>query len=145
LPPGARYDAGVGLVYNGSRVAVDYDFGLNENYFVFVGYDHFWEHDYHHYMLPHDRLEVVFRGSTMRNDYRVVGGHFVNEGFGREHIERLSGHHVEAVRAEDVRHSQPSRSVIGHDDRHSTRDDHQYDRRDDRQYDRRDTQRDYRY
>ncbi|HEY3913625.1 MAG TPA: DUF6600 domain-containing protein, partial [Verrucomicrobiae bacterium] len=51
LPPGARFEAGVGLVWNG-RVAVDVDFGLAPDAFVFIPFDHFWAHDYRAFLAP---------------------------------------------------------------------------------------------
>ena len=45
LPPSARFEVGVGLVWNGG-VAVDTDFGLGADMFVFLPFDHFWDHDY---------------------------------------------------------------------------------------------------
>ncbi|MBU6398732.1 MAG: hypothetical protein KGS61_00305 [Verrucomicrobia bacterium] len=89
LPPGAVFRAGVGLMYEG-RVAVDVGFGLGPDAFVFVGYDRFWDHDLHRFLLPRERLETVFVRSTIRNGYRVEQGHFFVEGLGRERMETLT-------------------------------------------------------
>jgi hypothetical protein len=51
LPPGARFEVGVGLIWNG-RVAVDTDFGLAPDAFVFLPFDHFWAHDYRGFLAP---------------------------------------------------------------------------------------------
>ena len=50
LPWEARYEVGVGLTFRGG-LALDIDFGLGMDAFVFVGRDHFWEHDYRGYMV----------------------------------------------------------------------------------------------
>lgn len=93
LPPGAYYEAGVGLFYRGG-LAVDVDFGLEPDAFVFVGYDHFWEHDYRPFLAPRDRVGLLFRSSIVLNGYRVADGRFVVEGFGRDRIAALTHHEV---------------------------------------------------
>ncbi len=51
LPPTAVFRGGVGLTFNG-RVGLDIDFGLNQTYFTFVAYDHFWDHDFRRFVAP---------------------------------------------------------------------------------------------
>jgi hypothetical protein len=89
LPPLAYYEAGVGLMYRG-RLALDVDFGLDADAFVFIGYDHFWDHDYRGFLAPRDRLGLLFRSSAVLNGYRVVDGRFVVEGLGRDRIAALT-------------------------------------------------------
>ncbi|HEV2210161.1 MAG TPA: DUF6600 domain-containing protein [Verrucomicrobiae bacterium] len=89
LPPGAVFRRGVGLWYGG-RLAVDVDFGLGPDAFVFVGYDHFWDHHLHGYLLPRARLAFEFRRSVIMNGYRVDHGRFVVEGLGREHMAAMT-------------------------------------------------------
>jgi hypothetical protein len=120
LPPGATYTVGVGLFFNG-HVAVDVDFGLGFDAFTFVAYDHFWDLDYRPFLLPHDRLELVFRGSRVANGYRVDHGRFVIEGLGHDHIAELTHHDVKIEREiHDTR--TPARGGFddrrGRDDRH---------------------------
>jgi len=93
LPPAAVYKPGVGLYFNGA-VALDVDFGLGVDDFMFVGYDHFWDHNLRPFFLPHDRLVVVFRGSLVLNGYRMDHGRFIIEGLGRDHIATLTHHDV---------------------------------------------------
>src|ERR1700722_13131979 len=97
LPPEARFDARLGLTFNG-HVGVDLDFGLGVGMYTFVGYDHFWEHDFHHWIVPHDRVVVIFRGSHLANDFRVVNGRFFNEGFGHERVAAWTHHDVRVER-----------------------------------------------
>jgi hypothetical protein len=97
LPPGARFQAGVGLLWNG-RVAVDVDFGLGADAFVFIPFGHFWDHDYRAFLAPSWRWPVLFRASILANGYRFAGGHFVVEGLGRERIGLLTHHEVVAGR-----------------------------------------------
>ncbi len=93
LPPGAVFRAGVGLWYNG-HLAVDVDFGLGANMFTFVSYDHFWDHNLHAYLLPPDRVRVVFHHSVVMNGYRLDHGRFVVEGLGHERMAALTHHEV---------------------------------------------------
>jgi hypothetical protein len=104
LPPGAVYRPGVGLYFNG-RAALDIDFGLNSTYFTFVPFDHFWDHDFRHYIAPRDFVARFYRRSVIVNNYHVVGGRFVIEGLGHERIGLLTHHdvHVEHVAMHDDR------------------------------------------
>ena len=107
LPPGTMFVDG-GWMYHGSRVAVGFDFGLGEGVFVFVGYDHFHDgffrmrgREYAFHVRP-DRVHLFYGRSVLRNEFRMDGhGRFVNEGLGRERIERLTNHRVEVARFEE--------------------------------------------
>jgi hypothetical protein len=119
LPPAATYQVGVGLLYKG-HLAPDVDFGLDMDVFTFVAYDHFWDHDFRPFLLPRERLELVFRGSRIANGYRVDHGRFVIEGLGHDHLATLTHHDVKAV--PDIHDSH----LQGHgnsDDRHGGHDD----------------------
>jgi hypothetical protein len=85
LPPAARFEVGVGLFFRGG-LAVDVDFGLAPDDYMFVGYDHFWDHDYRPFLLPRERVGLVFRTSLVMNDHRIVDGRLVFEGPGRERV-----------------------------------------------------------
>lgn len=116
LPPEARFEVGVGLSFHG-RVGVDLDFGLGAGLFTFVAYDHFWEHDFRHWVVPHDRIDFIFRGTRLANDFRVVNGHFVNEGIGRARIGELTHHEVRVERvAIHDRFGERDHGVPGRDD-----------------------------
>jgi hypothetical protein len=97
LPPQAEFVAGVGISIGGVAVAADFDFGLHADAFTFVGCDHIFEHDYAAVMLPSARVDVVFRASIVQNSYRLDGGRFVVEGFGRNDLAVRVGHPVEVV------------------------------------------------
>jgi hypothetical protein len=97
LPPTAVFRAGVGLTFNG-RVGLDIDFGLNQTYFTFVAFDHFWDHDFRRYVVPRDRVAYFYRTSLIVNNYRVVNGRFVVEGLGHERMAALTHHEVRVER-----------------------------------------------
>ena len=102
LPPSAQFVAGVGLMFNGS-VALDVDFGLGADAFVFVGADRFWEHDYRGFFLGRERAEYFYRHSVVRNGYRFEGGRFIVEGMGRDRLGVYTRHDVRLEQARDIR------------------------------------------
>jgi len=131
LPVGAIFVNGV-FMFHGVAVAADFDFGLGEACFTFVDYAHFHEgvfrmrgHEWV-YHIDRQRLHSFYGRSVLRNDFRRdEHGRFVNNGIGRDRVERLT--HVEhanfevrnpvgdrnrlaAQRAEDARNRNP---VVG--------------------------------
>jgi hypothetical protein len=93
LPPGARFEAGVGLFWNG-HLAVDADFALGPDAFVFIPFDRFWEHDYRAFLAPSWRWPDLFHRSVLANGYRFVGGRFIVDGIGRDRIGFLTHHEI---------------------------------------------------
>ena len=102
LPPAAEFRVGAGLFWGG-QVALDVDFGLGVDDFVFIGADHFWEHDYRAYWYPRDRYGYYYGHGVIRNGYRYEGGRFYNEGLGRDRWGAFTHHEMRAERAEDFR------------------------------------------
>jgi hypothetical protein len=125
LPPSAIYAPGVGITWNGA-VAVDADFGLAPDAFVFIPFGDFWVHDYVGFRAPGWRAHDLFRVSLVANHWGFVGGRFVFDGIGRDRIGILTHHTVFSER------------LIFHDD-HIAHDfdhfhggfDHGFDHRDD--------------
>ena len=84
-------------MFNGVRVGLDFDFGLGESCFTFVGYDHFHEgffrmrgHEWG-YHIGHERLHAFYGRSVIRNEFRKdEHGRFVNNGIGHDRIEHLT-------------------------------------------------------
>ncbi len=105
LPPVAVFRPGIGLCYNG-RLAVDVDFGLGVEMFTFVPYDRFWEHNLHVWLLPRERVELIYHRSVVLNGYRLDHGRFIVEGLGRERMAALTHHEI---REEAVLHGGPRR------------------------------------
>lgn len=106
LPPGAVFVGG-GWTFHGIHYGVDFDFGLGENYFVFVGCDHFHDgffrmrgHEYA-FHVPREQVHTFYGRSVLRNDFRRdKEGRLVNDGVGRDRIEHLT------QRREEVTHFQ---------------------------------------
>jgi hypothetical protein len=107
LPPGAVFVDG-GWMFHGVRYGVDFDFGLGANFFVFVGYDHFHDgffrmrgHEYA-FHVPRERVREVYGRSVLRNEFRRDAyGRLVNDGIGRDRIERLTNHREEVARFDE--------------------------------------------
>lgn len=113
LPYGAVYVDG-GWGWHGQRYAADFDFGFGASFFIFVGYGHLWEHDYHHYTLRGDDLHRAFRVSAVsgfHNDH----GRFVFDGLDREHLERLTGRSITVVRHEELRNHEREALRVDHE------------------------------
>ncbi len=127
LPPDARFEVGVGLVYHG-RVGLDIDFGLPPSAYVFVPFDHFWAHDYRAWAAPGWRRDALFRSSIVLNGYHFDGGRFVIGGIGRDRmsflthhdivIDRLAIHDGRIARSMEMQHlhSAEERHEIRHDE-----------------------------
>ena len=101
LPVGAVFVDGV-FMFHGVRVGLDFDFGLGEACFTFVGYDHFHEgffrmrgHEWG-YHIDRERMHGFYGRSVIRNDFRRdEHGRFVNNGIGRDRMERVTRGRVE--------------------------------------------------
>lgn len=117
LPPGAVFVDGA-FVFNGAPVAVDFDFGLGEDSFVFVDGVHFHERFFRlrgrewHYHVGRERLHGFYGHSVIRNEFhRDEHGRLVNNGIGRERMEHMNNQ-VEQARFEE-RHPVGDRAKAG--------------------------------
>ncbi|HUJ11429.1 MAG TPA: DUF6600 domain-containing protein [Verrucomicrobiae bacterium] len=102
LPYRAVWVAGGWWEYRGVRVAADYDFGFGPSFFVFVGHDHLWEHDYHHFILHGEELHRIYRASVVNRIVRDEHGRFVHDGLDRAHLERFTGRNIAVVPHEEL-------------------------------------------
>ena len=97
LPPGARFETGVGLFWHNGRVSANFDFGLNLGWFTVVGFDHFCDRDVHRYYVPRREAVNVYNRTTVINNYTIVNKTVVNEGFGRDRVVAVSHKEVPRV------------------------------------------------
>ena len=104
LPFGAVWVEG-GWHYHGRAVVeVGFDFGLGEDFFVFVHQDHFHEHYFrvlsrreYAFHVHREVIHGFYGRSVLRNEFRRdEHGRFVNEGLGRHRIETMTHHEVKA-------------------------------------------------
>jgi hypothetical protein len=118
LPPGAIFVDG-GWIFNGTPVGVDFDFGLGAGFFTFVAYDHFWEHDFRHFIVPRDRLGFVFRRSVFENHYRMDHGRFINDGLNHDRMAAFTHHDIRPMAVHDLRQQDERRDAqVRRDDVH---------------------------
>jgi hypothetical protein len=114
LPFGAVWVDGGWRFHDRAVVEAGYDFGLGEDFFVFVGNDHFHEAFPHRlkgheseYVFNIDRARVhEFYGRTViRNEFRKdEHGRLINDGIGRERLDRIAQvthHPIEKVSFEE--------------------------------------------
>ncbi len=110
LPWDARFRAGVGLEWRGG-VAVDVDFGLGFDAFVFVGRDHFWDHDYAHVIIGREDARRFYARSEIHNGYRMDHGRFVADGLGRDRVAAFTHHEVAVHPARELRSAEEHHNV----------------------------------
>jgi hypothetical protein len=110
LPLEARFDLRLGLCWRGG-VALDVDFGLPVDAFVFIGFGNFWVNDYRTVVIARDRARVIYARSVIHNGYRMDHGRFVNDGFGRERMAQWTHHDVRPVAAHDLRATEEHRNI----------------------------------
>ena len=109
LPVGAVFVGGA-FMYHGVRVGIDFDFGLGEGAFVFVGYDHFHEGFFRMrgrewaWHIGGERFHAFYGRSVLRNEFRRdEHGRFVNNGIGRDRMARVTRGRVEQAHFEERR------------------------------------------
>ena len=99
---------------------MDVDFGLGAELFTFVPYDRFWDHNLHAFLLPRERVSIVFGHSVVMNGYRLDHGRFVVEGLGRERMAALTRREIRIEVGAGRGHEEIGRRVI-RDDRNDRR------------------------
>lgn len=102
LPPRARYEVGVGLVFNHGRVGVGFDFGISDSWFTFVSYNRFCDPHPYRYYAPRSQNTVIYKNTTVINNYITKNNTVINEGVGRDRVARNSHQQVQKVVLHDV-------------------------------------------
>jgi hypothetical protein len=109
LPVGAVFVADGGFfMFNGVRVGADFEFGLGEGVFTFVDFDHFHEgffrmrgHEWGHH-IGRERMHGFYGRSVARNEFRRdEHGRFVNDGIGRDRMEKATHGRMERSNFEE--------------------------------------------
>jgi hypothetical protein len=103
LPPRSHWSAGVGLTFADGAVGVSFGFGLASDHFTFVSWNRFWDRQPWRHRIPRERAEVVYKRSTVINNY-IVGNNntVINEGIGREKVALAARSEVKKVSLRDV-------------------------------------------
>ncbi len=97
LPPSAVFSPGLGILYRGASVKMDFDFGLGSDSFVFVTLDHVLDRHPRSFRVPQARVAQVFRQTTAINNFSLNHKTIVNRGFGVDRIASVTHHAIERV------------------------------------------------
>ena len=109
LPPACGWQSGVGLTYHGSGVSVGFSFGLGARDYCFVPRARFYDPHCYRFRAAHHDVVGIYGRSTVVNNY-IVGDNnkvIVNNGFGRDTVQRHSRSEIRPVALADAR--QPGR------------------------------------
>ena len=97
LPPLAVFRPGFGFFYRGASVALDFDFGLDANCFMFISPDHFCDRHPRSYFAGPARVTQIFHQTTVINNFNVNNHTIVNHGISVDHISSVTHHPIEPV------------------------------------------------
>ncbi len=111
LPPGAVFVNG-GWMFHGVHAGVNFGFGLDANFFTFVGYDHFWEPNFRPWIVPHDVAVHAYWHSDIVNHYTFDHGRFVDVGPAHDRMVVFTHHDFHPTPIMEVRHTEESHNVI---------------------------------
>jgi hypothetical protein len=105
VPPHATFDVRFGWRFNGINVGMNFDFGLHERDFFFIGLHDFHHRDLGHYRLPPTQVTRIYNRTTVINNYTVQNNVIVNRGLP---VERVSAATHTEFRKVTVREGSPA-------------------------------------
>ncbi|MBI3832426.1 MAG: hypothetical protein HY291_23075, partial [Planctomycetes bacterium] len=81
LPPGSRFEVGIGFSFRGKHVALDFNFNLGERDYAFVPVNRFAERDLAPVAVRRDRARTVYNNTTIiNNTYIYNDNRVINQG-----------------------------------------------------------------
>jgi hypothetical protein len=86
LPPLAEFRPGIGFFYRGARVAMDFDFGLGADSFMFVSPEHFCDRRPRNFFIEPQHAALIYRQTKVINNFSVNSRTIENRGIAVEHI-----------------------------------------------------------
>lgn len=102
LPPRAVYEIGLGWMYNGVHVGLNFDFGLGAGCYTFVHLGDFARHDLGHRRMAPLEVTRIYNHTTIINNYQVRNRTFVNEGIRVDRVASATHTTIRAVPIRDV-------------------------------------------
>jgi len=102
LPPSAVFIAGRGLHFGGSRVSVNFDFGLAYHHFTFIPFSRFCERNPHYYSLAPTVVQNVYNQTTVINNIQVNNNVIVNGGVPADRVASLTRSEIRKVAVRDL-------------------------------------------
>ena len=100
LPPEADWDVRFGLCYRGSRVSLNFGWGLGYDHFSCVSFSHFHHREVWRHCAPRDRNVTIINNPTIINNYGNDRHSVVNRGVDKAMVER---HSRDEIRKVDIR------------------------------------------
>ncbi len=97
LPPSAVFVAGGGFRFGGTRVGLNFDFGLPRHCFTFVPFSRFCDRNPHYYALSPTVVQNVFNETTVINNIYVANNIVVNGGLPAERVATLTRSEIRKV------------------------------------------------
>lgn len=97
LPPFADFRPGFGFFYRGTSVALNFDFGLGADCFMFVSPDHFCDRHPRSFCLAPQRVPEVFRRTTVVNNFNLNNRTIINRGISVDRITSVTHRSIEPV------------------------------------------------
>jgi hypothetical protein len=103
LPPAAYYRPGFGFAFHGSAVGIGSSFGLGVDCYIFVGWNHFWDHRLNRYVLPSHRVTQIFNNTTVINNF-VQGNKntITNRGISQERVSSFTKTEIRPVALHEI-------------------------------------------
>jgi hypothetical protein len=97
LPPFAVFRPGFGFFYRGAAVSLDFDFGLEADYFVFISPDHFCDRHPRSFFVAQQNVLQVYQRTKVVNNFNVNSKIIENRGIAVDRITSATHHAVETV------------------------------------------------
>jgi DNA segregation ATPase FtsK/SpoIIIE-like protein len=102
LPPGARYEAGIGFSFHGNRVGADFAFGLESRHFTFVPVAHFSERVLVRSRLPRTEVTRIYNTTTIiQNNYTHINNRIINRGPSITRIKEVTHQEIRQLKIVD--------------------------------------------
>jgi hypothetical protein len=102
LPPHTAYQAGVGIVYNGSAVSVGFSFGLGASSFTFVPTQNFCDPHPRNYRVAPVQVAQVYNNTTVINNFNVNNRTIVNHGIPVQNVASITRTTIRPVPVHEI-------------------------------------------
>ncbi|HWI57006.1 MAG TPA: DUF6600 domain-containing protein, partial [Bacillota bacterium] len=109
LPPGARFQQGIGWTDFGRPVGFHHHFGLSASAFTFVPLNHFTDRFLTTHRLPAREQQTVFNRTTVNNNVVVANQRIVNQGIDPQRVAAAINRPIQPI---PVRNLQRAPSAI---------------------------------
>jgi hypothetical protein len=102
LPPSARFDSGIGFIYQNRRVGAGFDFGLSSSFYTFIPVERLSDYAPIRYGVTRTTRDSIFGQSVVVNNLALVNQQVVNLGVNPERVEASGGTPVRRVHVREA-------------------------------------------